>query len=80
MRLYHKAAEHGDGAAQCTLSRCYALGVHVPADAIEAYQWIMRAFDRNYEEATDDLVMVKAYLSPAELREAERRYNESKRQ
>jgi hypothetical protein len=36
MRLYHKAAEHGDGAAQCPLGRCYAFGMHLPADAIQA--------------------------------------------
>ncbi len=73
IKWYRQAAEYGDAEAQCTLGMCYALGNHVVADPVEGYLWVKRSAEQGYEEAVDSLVLAKGFLSPEQLREAERR-------
>jgi TPR repeat protein len=75
---YRKAAEQGFSDAEESLGACYANGraaIDVK-DAVEIYKWVKIAEEKEYDGAAKTVSVISALLSPEELREAERRYQE----
>jgi TPR repeat protein len=46
LRWYHKAAEHGEAAAQFNLGLMYAAGQGAPQDYVQAHMWLNLAASR----------------------------------
>jgi hypothetical protein len=78
VKWYRKAADQGLLAAQESLGACYANGRAAIAieDAVDAYKYVKLAEEKGYEGAAKTLDVISVLLSPEELREAERRYQE----
>jgi TPR repeat protein len=81
-KWYRKAADQGNPRDQESLGACYANG-RVAIDiangmegAIDAYQYVKLAEEKGCEGAAKTVDVISALLSPEELREAERRYQE----
>jgi TPR repeat protein len=81
---YRKAAEQGNVEAQQNLGACYANGraaIDIASGmggAIDAYQYVKIAEEKGCEGAAKTVDVISALLSPDELREAERRYQDLK--
>ena len=73
---YRKAAEQGSRLAQWELGRCYEKGKGVPKDVTAAWMWFKLAAEQNSALAKNDLAVLSALLSPAELIESQRLYAE----
>lgn len=57
---FRKAAEQGDPAGEFGVGSMYLAGEGVKQDPVEAYAWILRAGEKNHEQAT--IAMASAYL------------------
>jgi TPR repeat protein len=81
-KWFRKAAEQGHQPAQQSLGAFYANGrvaidiVSGMEGAIDAYQYIRLAKEKGCEGAAKTMDVISALLSPEELCEAERRYQE----
>jgi TPR repeat protein len=75
---YRKAAEQGFSDAQESLGACYANGKAAMdiEDAVDAYKYVKLAEEKGYAGAAKTVAVINALLSPEELQEAERRYEE----
>ena len=75
---YRKAAEQGFSDAEESLGACYANGKAVidVQDAVEVYKWVKIAEEKGFAGAAKTVAVISALLSPEELREADRRYQE----
>jgi TPR repeat protein len=78
VKWFRKAAEQGHLAAQESLGACYANGRAAIAieDVVDAYKYVKLAEEKGYEGAAKTVDVITVLLSPEELREAERRYQE----
>lgn len=74
---YRKAAEQGDAGAQSHLGDCYFEGFAIPKDYAQARGWYRTAADEDHYSALTMLTTPELrLLSPAELAESERLYEE----
>ena len=74
---YRRAAEQGHARAQYNLGGMYREGRGVPQDDVEAHMWLTIAASRSTGAERELIVTVRdagaVRMSPADLREAERR-------
>jgi TPR repeat protein len=77
-KWFRRAAEQGHRTAQESLGACYANGRVAIAieDAVDAYKYVKIAEEKGFEGAAKTVDLLSVLLSPEELREAERRYQE----
>ena len=78
VQWYRKSAAQGFSDAQESLGAFYANGraaIDIE-DAVDAYKYVKLAEEKGYAGAAKTVAVISALLSPEELREAERRYQE----
>ena len=78
-RLFLAAAMGGSVQGQSNLGRCYALGIGIPKDPVQAYRWLKLASDKGEVTATNLLVDYKNGFSKAQIEEGERLMREDKK-
>lgn len=68
---YLKAAEQGEALAQLYLGFLYDHGQGVPVDRVQAYKWYSLAAAANNKIAPQNKRIVKARMTPGEIKEAQ---------
>ena len=69
----HTAAEQACATAQGNLGYVFERGLGVPVDYPEAYKWYQLASRRGLREAKRALYVLRAIMTPKQLREGETR-------
>ena len=72
LKWYGLAAEQGFVSAQNTLGIMYVTGTGVPQNYVEAYKWWVIAASEGVQEPADNRDRVRAYMTPAQIAEAEK--------
>jgi TPR repeat protein len=73
---YRKAAEQGNEVAERNLGFCYVHGRSVSENPVEACKWFRLAADQGDSRAKEELAALSTLMSPTELAETERLYEE----
>jgi TPR repeat protein len=73
---HRKGAEQGNAIAQFSLGWCYATGRSVPKNPVAACKWFRLAAEQGHSRAKDQFADLSTLMSPAELAESERLYEE----
>jgi hypothetical protein len=76
VQLYRKVAEQGKESAQFNLGCCYVYGRGVAKNPVIACKWFRLAAERGHSGAKEQFAALSALMSPAELAESKRLYEE----
>lgn len=77
VKWFRMAADQGEPYAQGCMGVMYAVGEGVDQDLVQAYVWLAQAQAGGDTDAAEPFQQVRSHLTPAQLKEAQRRVVEA---